>query len=633
MSAALQARYDAMPAPTTMPGAVYQYIRGHLRRPLSGMGSRRFWSRRIRYATVAAENLALFTLIRSFAVLSYIHRAEIHGSLPIGSSIRGEQRQGNVAESFVSTEADGVTVELHPSAGRSWVSTDLDAAGAISIGRVLRERYVILERLGIGGKGTVFRALDRYRTSLPDSQQHVALKVLHSGSDGSEQALGDLALELHCGQVLSHRNIVKVFELDRDGEVVFFTMELLDGELLSSLIERMSSTGIQLQQAWQIIRQLGAGLQHAHERGVIHGDLKPRNILITRSGELRILDFGAAQKIGRLQANPGQSDFAPVSGTPAYASCELLEGRAADPRDDLYALACISYELLTGAHPFACRPAILARNFGVKATRPAGLSGHQWRTLQTGLSWHRAGRSRSVHTWIQRLTHGIAETPSITPLHELKAGGTAKPYLHLRAAVAFLAMLLIGGVGFGELRGTSQKTPDNATRAAPGSAKAPIPEPARPSGERAPADALVSEARAADVVDAAHEVAPVKPSARPSPLMISVDGYQVISRDRFVEIRVHRNQLQKNSSFVWWTEPATARQDVDYVHQAKAILTFPAGRRSTRFYVKLLPESGRSQRDFFYVAIAQPGRDRIPNKVTLAQIWLPTPREQLQARR
>jgi serine/threonine protein kinase len=549
-------------------------------------------------------------------------------------SDRGEYSDSGMRRQIIepfATGANGVG-DLYPTTG-STVSTGPDAAGSISVGRVLRQRYVILERLGIGGKGTVFKALDRYRSSLPNSQQHVALKVLRSGGDGSEQTIRDLALELHCGQVLSHRNIVKVFELDRDGEVVFFTMELLDGELLSGLIERMSPGGVQRLQAWQIIRQLGAGLQHAHERGVIHGDLKPRNILVTRNGELRILDFGAAQKMGRGRANPGHPDFAPVSGSPAYASCELLEGRAADPSDDLYALACISYELLTAVHPFACRPATLARNFGVKATRPAGLSSHQWRTLRKGLSWHRAGRSMGVHAWVQKLTRGIAEKPSITPLHELKAAGTAKPFLHPRAAVAFLAVLLMAGIGVGELRETPPKTPDNAIPAVQDSAKAPIPEPASPPTERALADHLVSDAQAGDGEGTVQGMAQTKPSARPSPLLVSVDGYQLSSGDRFVEIRVHRNQLQKNSSFVWWTEAATARQGVDYVHQAKAIQTFATGRRSTRFYVKLLPESGRSQRDFFYVAIAQPGHDRIPNKVTRAQIWLPTPREQLQARR
>jgi hypothetical protein len=91
--------------------------------------------------------------------------------------------------------------------------------------------------------------------------------------------------------------------------------------------------------------------------------------------------------------------------------------------------------------------------------------------------------------------------------------------------------------------------------------------------------------------------------------------------------------LRKNASFAWWTEPATAKQAVDYVHQAKAIQTFAPEQRSTRFYVKLLPESGRSQRDYFYVAIAQLGRVPNSESVKRVQIWLPTPRDHMQASR
>jgi serine/threonine protein kinase len=530
--------------------------------------------------------------------------------------------------------ANRETEDLQPNTAPTR-SPDPDPAVSISVGRVLRERYVIQGRLGTGGKGSVFRALDRYRSSLPDDQQHVALKVLHCGSDFSEQSIGDVRRELHCGQLLSHRNIVNVFELDRDGDVVFFTMELLDGEMLSDLIERMRPAAMQRTQAWQIIRQLGAGLGHAHERGIVHGDLKPRNLLVTREGELRILDFGAAHKIVRTQSTSGQRDFAPLSLTPAYASCELLEGRAADPRDDLYALACICYELLTGKHPFSRRPATSARDFGVKATCPAGLSGRQWRTLQAGLSWHRGGRSMSVHTWIQRLTSHIAEERVITPLEELKAASTTKPGWQPHATATFLAVLLIAGACIAQLRETStQKTGDGgATRAAPESVKADAPEPAPPSEGASPADALVMDARAGGAKDTVDGRAQASPSLRPPPLTITVDGYQVSSGHRFVEIRVHRNQLQKNSSFAWWTEPATAKAGIDYVHQSKAILTFPTERQSTRLYVKLLPESERSQRDYFYVAIVQPGHGRSSDKVTRAQIWLPTSRAQLQARR
>ena len=512
-------------------------------------------------------------------------------------------------------------------------SSNADTGVLISVGRVLRDRYVIEQRLGTGGKGTVFKALDRYRSSLPEAQQHVALKVLNCGRSCSEETIKKLQRELHCAQVLSHRNIVNVFELDRDEDVVFFTMEFLDGELLSEVMERLRPGAMRRLHAWQIIKQLGAALDHAHERGIAHGDLKPRNILLTRNGELRVLDFSAAQKIARTRAEPGQPDFAPLSGTPAYASCELLEGRAVDPRDDMYALACISYELLTGAHPFACRPATVARDFGIRAARPAGLTGRQWRTLQAGLSWHRAGRSMNVHTWMQRLAYDLPREQALTPLQDVQAASAAKPWLQSRAAAASVAVILIAGACIAQLQSTSaEKTPETTsmtTDTAVGQvseASKPgllVAEPrvgslvmdARPTGGKEPADALLQP----------------KPSVGSAPLTISVDGYHVSSGDRFVEIRVHRNRLEKNSSFAWWTEPATARPDVDYVHQAKAMQTFPSEGRSTRFYVKLLPESGRTQRDYFYVAIAQPGHGRASDKVTRAQIWLP--REELQARR
>ena len=491
-------------------------------------------------------------------------------------------------------------------------SPDPDSAVSIPVGRILRDRYVIQERLGSGARGAVFKALDRYRSSLPENQQYVAL---HCGADCSEQTIQALTRELHCGQLLSHRNIVNVFEFDRDADVAFFTMEFLEGELLIDLIERLRPAAMQRLQAWQIIRQLGAGLAHAHERGIVHGDLRPRNILVTRDGEVRILGFGTA-----------------APATPAYASCELLEGRAVDPRDDLYALACICYELLSGAHPFASRPANLARDFGVEAPRPAGLTGRQWRTLQTGLSWHRAGRSVAVHAWIQKLTNGIAEKPFKTPLLELTAARAAPPPPHSRVAAAFFALLLITAMGIAQLRATSaRKASDSvATPVASSSldALAPAATPASEAPQpEAPADAQLGIAKVA--LDGMTQRIP---AVRQAPFTISVDGYQVSSGNHFVEIRVHRNLLQ-NASFAWWTEPATARADVDFVQQAKAIQTFPTDRRSTRFYVKLLPDSERSQRDYFFVAIAQPGHGQIAPNVTRVPIWLPTSRDQLQARR
>ena len=326
---------------------------------------------------------------------------------------------------------------------------------SIAVGRVLRDRYVLQARLGTGGKGAVFKALDRFRTTLPETQQYIALKILHAEGCCSEETLATLRLEFYCGQVLSHRNIVNVYELDRDGDVVFFTMELLDGEPLSNVVESLRPAAMRKSLAWQLIQQLGAGLTHAHERGVVHGDLKPRNIFITREGELRILDFGAAHSFMAMKSQPEHADRAPSYGTPAYASCEQLEGRRADPRDDLYALACICYKLLAGTHPFGSQAATLARDYRVSLVRPPGLSHRQWRALQKGLSWHRAARSISVRLWMRRLTKDRMPEPSVTPLQELTQSGPVQSKMKWRAAAVFLVASLATAAVLAQLRSTA----------------------------------------------------------------------------------------------------------------------------------------------------------------------------------
>jgi serine/threonine protein kinase len=510
-------------------------------------------------------------------------------------------------------------------------SASSDSISSIAVGRVLRERYVLQSRLGTGGKGAVFKALDRFRTTLPESQQYVALKILHAGGDCSEETLANLRLEFYCAQVLSHRNIVNVYELDRDGDVVFFTMELLDGEPLNNVIESLRPAAMRKSLAWQLIQQLGAGLTHAHERGVVHGDLKPRNIFITREGELRILDFGAAHSFLAMKSQPEHADRVPTYGTPAYASCEQLEGRRADPRDDLYALACICYELLAGTHPFGSQPATLARDYRMSLARPPGLAHRQWRALQKGLSWHRAGRSIRVRLWMRRLTKDRVPEPSMTPLLELTQSDPVQSKMAWRAAALFLVVSLATAAGLAQLRST----------VAPETVEAPSPVPSvtesrdlvSAAPDEGPADNIVAtQASDSETKDTSYRAPQPKVAAGPTPLMISVESSQVRSDDHFAEIRLHRNLLQKDTPFTWWTEPATAKPGVDYVPEAVATQTFPGGFHATRLYVRLLPHSLRSQRAYFYIAIAQPGLHQASATVIRRQIWLPTS-SNLQAQR
>src|SRR5260370_18832410 len=260
-------------------------------------------------------------------------------------------------------------------------------APTVRVGCVIRDRYVLEERVGIGGKGTVFKAFDRYRSDLPEEDRYVAIKILHPTADNRGELFAELRREFYCAQTLSHESIVNVYQLDRDGDIDFFTMELLEGELLSSVLARLHTAPMSRPQAWAIIRDIGSGLAHAHSRNVIHADLKPHNIMVTHSGEVRILDFSNA--VGHYAEDGVHRRNVLSSGTLSYASCELLAGRAPDPRDDVYALACLSYELLAGEHPFQRRPATDARALRIVPKRPPGPTRPQCQPLTLGLSGHR----------------------------------------------------------------------------------------------------------------------------------------------------------------------------------------------------------------------------------------------------
>jgi serine/threonine protein kinase len=526
-------------------------------------------------------------------------------------------------------------------------------ASPIRVGCVIRDRYVLEERLGIGGKGTVFKALDRYRSDLPEEDRYVAIKILHPTANNRAELLADLRREFYCAQTLSHESIVNVYQLDRDGDLDFFTMELLEGELLSSVLARLHPAAMSRPQAWAIIRDIGSGLAHAHSRNVIHADLKPQNVMMTHSGEVRILDFSNA--VGHYTEDGVHRKHAFASGTLAYASCEILADRAPDPRDDVYALACLSYELLAGEHPFQRRPATEARDLGIVPKRPPGLTRQQWQTLAMGLSWHRAGRSISVRAWLEKMHTARAASrrpPGVGDLQStpVDRGASAS----LRATTMFIVLLMTVSVWVSFVRWASggRSTGDDAVPELiadqPGQPDQPsrLNEPNRQPGEAAVAtspDGLP----AADSV--AHNAVPYstpphipespprlsntrghdasRPKQLPAsdhPLLVSAGNYTVHAGEHFAEIRVRRSSLlPSDTEFVWWTEAASAKPGIDYVHQGKVIHSFPKGKNSTSFFVKLVPRASRAHPEVFYVAIAEAGRNASADPVARAAVWLP----------
>jgi TolB-like protein len=183
--------------------------------------------------------------------------------------------------------------------------------------------------------------------------------------------------------------------------------------------------------AWPIIEDVGAALGYAHDHNVIHSDLKPANIFLTTSGRTKLLDFG----IARVSRGPLlHQRSGPLALTPAYASCEMLDGEEADARDDIYSFACVIYEMLCGKRPFGELTALEARDAGAQV-RPLGvLSQEQNAALAQGLAFDRKGRTSSV----EQLLEGLAERKSRTrPRRAVPAGA-------IIAAAAMLGLTFWG---------------------------------------------------------------------------------------------------------------------------------------------------------------------------------------------
>lgn len=227
------------------------------------------------------------------------------------------------------------------------------------MGDTLNGRFVLEECLGVGGMGTVYKALDLRKLEASDRKPYIAIKVLNVQFRGHPKSLIALQREARKAQTLAHRNIVTVYDFDRDGSVVYLTMEYLSGKSLNRVLRAPDFAGMPYAKALPIITGMGRALSYAHERGFVHCDFKPANVFLTDSGEVKVIDFGIARVFQQPadDADPTVFDPGTLGGmTPAYASPEMFEHREPDPRDDIYALACVTYELLTGRHPMSvCR--------------------------------------------------------------------------------------------------------------------------------------------------------------------------------------------------------------------------------------------------------------------------------------
>jgi serine/threonine protein kinase len=279
------------------------------------------------------------------------------------------------------------------------------AQDALHIGMVLLNRYRLIDQLGRGGMGQVFKAVDQYLEGGGKRNPYIALKALDAAYISDASARDGLLEEAMRAKSLSHDNIVRVDNFEVDGPYIFITMEYLQGRSLDALMGADHGAGWSIDAAWPIIEKVGQALEYAHGKGVVHSDVKPSNIFITQKNLVKVVDFGISRLMARTAQNitvtQYRPDSVPLGITVAYASLEQWLGEPPDPRDDVYAFALVVYELLTGHHPFAGARSLDAYASGLQPKRIDSLTRPQWEALRAALALPRAQRTKSVALFLR----------------------------------------------------------------------------------------------------------------------------------------------------------------------------------------------------------------------------------------
>ncbi|MBI1890558.1 MAG: protein kinase [Burkholderiales bacterium] len=382
------------------------------------------------------------------------------------------------------------------------------------VGDTLNGRFVLEECIGFGGMGTVYKALDLRKLEASDRKPYIAIKVLNVQFRGHPKSLIALQREARKAQALAHPNIVTVYDFDRDGATVFLTMELLSGKPLSQVLRKQGFTGLPELEALRIVTGIAKGLEYAHERGFVHCDLKPGNVFLTDKGEVKVIDFGIARVFHKPEEEVEATVFDPGSlgaMTPAYASPEMQEHRDPDPRDDIYALACITYELFTGRHPFDRLSALQARGAGMKPQRPKNLGHRQWRAICHALAFEREDRTRTVTQFLE----------------EMSTDKKVRTYAALVGSSVLMAVVFAGAFNYYKDFRDMQRAGQLEASNVPDASQSPATTPDSSGASDGKSESAPAQADASPPVLTMDAVMPVMSRMPCSALMATVQGQEV----------------------------------------------------------------------------------------------------------
>lgn len=482
-------------------------------------------------------------------------------------------------------------------------------------GTVLMNRYVLVEPISNGGIGVVFKALDQQRSALPESQRYVAIKCLHESVQNEPRAIAALQHEYRQSQALSHPNISKAYDFHQDNGVSFLSLELVDGEALAHICERIAPRRLPPSRALTIVREIGHAIAHAHENGIVHGNLHPNNVVITRSGQVRVREFGQATAwLDSIAVTEDVvRDMPPSPPEQRYRSPQQKNAAPVDAADDIYSLACIAFELLCGRAPDAT-----AHKTG--ASKPAyarHLNQQRWLALQLGLAEDRTARGNDVRQWLAALDLSSAaiRLPSIADLETELFGGEAsllaKPWLWTSIAAA--AVIAIGaGVWFATRPPpvTVANNPEPTTSVIPTPAVVSQPQIASSIPQQISEPELRDREQIASTVSAADETSSALPT-----VSFSQAQYEIPADATVATLTIERRgAINKRLSLQWFSIEGSAKSDFDYVRDGNTTVVMQAGQRAANVVIPLIKGQPRDRSVSFDVRIrattdAMPGND------------------------
>jgi formylglycine-generating enzyme required for sulfatase activity len=354
----------------------------------------------------------------------------------------------------VAPPEDGRTIFLDP--GRPVTASPPAVDRLLERGSIVDNRFRLREMIGEGNTSRIYKALDLANSAKTDS--HVALKLLKAplgNNAAAVQYLDDTARALNSDP---HPNIARISACGSDGNTAFLAMELLPAKSLARKIRHADGEPLPREEALRIIEDIAAALEFAHARNIVHGDLKPGNVLITDADVTKVIDFGLTRVTGRLVTGLPSGASNTIRGMRAlalsYASPEVVDLGEPDLRDDVFALACIAWHLLSGEHPFEGQVSTAARDSRMTLARTSQLTECEFKALSRALAFSRSRRPLSVRQFMA----------------EFKGAPPARSNKRVTVGIGAVLAVTLATAAFFTFRGSSPgalQAPSNIADAAP----------------------------------------------------------------------------------------------------------------------------------------------------------------------